>query len=470
MVDIETSAQLKRNQIGFWGALFISLGFMAPAMSLFFTTPAMVGSAGSKAPLAYLVATIGILCTGNALACFGRRYPTTGSFVTYISKGLGGRVGLVSAVILLVGYTLAASTVVDIFGSWTHDVLVRFFSISIPWQVLAVGMAFVLTLSAIRGLKLSIVATIVLFVFEILLVMVVSVAIIMKGGANGLTAEPFVPTGGTLQTGFGLAAILAVYAYLGYEGAVTLGEETKNSRRNTPLAVISAILILGGFYVFASYSSIIGYGVGHMKEFAGDSALFYTLSERYLPGSEILIGIAGITSTLACGLALLNVQPRIFYNIGRAKLFPTSLSRVHRTFGTPYVAIITFGILITTIPLIASISGMDPLTIFGVIGTYGSLPITVIYMMINVALIRSWLKSGRDGSPLTHLVIPVIGTLIWIWPLYLTIKPGGGYFNWTWLAVIVHLIAGIALLAVQTRRGRDLGLLASVIAGEEELD
>ncbi len=55
--------------------------------------------------------------------------------MTFISRGLGGRAGVVAALVLLTGYVLAASTVICIFDSWTHNVLTRNFSVSVPWPV-----------------------------------------------------------------------------------------------------------------------------------------------------------------------------------------------------------------------------------------------------------------------------------------------------------------------------------------------
>jgi amino acid transporter len=261
--------------------------------------------------------------------------------------------------------------------------------------------------------------------------------------------------------GFGLASILAVYSFLGYEGAVTLGEETANPRRNTPLAVAIAILSLGALYVLVTYSAVVGFGVSHLDKLASDSAAFDTLATRYLGGSQILIAIAGFTSTLGCGLAILNVQPRILYNVSRAGLFPKLISRSHPRWHTPYLAILVFGSIITAIPLIGSA--------FAVFGTWGGLPISCIYMLVNLALIVYWLAHRRAGSFLTHLVIPVVGMAVWVWPIYLAAKPASGLFGWTWIFVVAPLAVGIVFMLVMRTR-RDTSRLAAVIAGEEEVE
>jgi len=465
----EADQRLDKNVVGLWGALIMTLAFMAPAMSLFFTTPSMVGSTGAPVPLAYLIAMVGVLCTGNALIQFSRRFSSTGTFVTFMSKGFGGSIGLVGAIVLLTGYLLAASTVICIFGSWTHDMLVRYASVSVPWQLISVVAAIVLTGLAVRGLHISTETAAVLFAFEVLVLVVVSVVVIVKGGHQGQAIDAILPSKVTTWNGFGLAAILAVYSFLGYEGAVPLGEETANPRRNTPLAVAIAIISLGILYFLVTYAAIVGFGVSHLDALASDSAFFDTMAKQYLGGAGIFVALAGFTSTLGSGLAILNVQPRILYNISRAGLFPELVSHSHPRWHTPWVAIIVFGSIITVIPLIGSAFGLDPLTIFAVFGTWGGLPITCIYMVVNLALIIFWFSHKRDGSPWTHLVIPLIGMAVWIWPIYLAAKPGSGLFGWTWIWVVGPAIAGTVFMLL-IRKRRDPGRLAAVIAGESEAE
>jgi len=466
--SLPQSERLDRNVIGLAGALIIALAFMAPALSVFFTTPALVASTGAPIPLVYLVAMLGVLCTGNALAQFSRAYPSTGSFVTFISRGLGGPTGLVSAVILLAGYTLAASTVIDIFGSWTHDVLDRNLSIDVPWQILSVAGAVAFTIVAIRGLRISTSAAVLFFAFEVIVLLVVSVTILAKGGASGLSADPISPSAITSSGGFGLAAVLAVYSFIGYEAAVPLAEETSNPRRNTPLAVLIAIVSLGLLYVFVTYSAVIGFGVDNLDELAGDSAAFDTLTERYLGGARVLVDLAGMTSIIGSALALLNVQPRILYNVSRAGFAPRALAQVHHRWRTPHRAILAFSVTITLIPLVLGAFGKDPLTIFAQVGTFGAFEIVLIYALVNVALIAHWLRTARTGRPLTHLVVPIVGVAAWGLPIYYALKPGQpSPFNYTWLAGVIPLVVGLAYLFV--RRHSDTAMLAQVLGGEREV-
>ena len=86
---------------------------------------------------------------------------------------------------------------------------------------------------------------------------------------------------------------LAVLAFGGFEAAAPLAEETRNPRRNVPIAVIGAVLISGVIYVVGSYALVIAFGVGRTSALASDPNPFHTRprpssrsSPRSSPGSS----------------------------------------------------------------------------------------------------------------------------------------------------------------------------------------
>jgi len=470
VANTENSTGIRENgglvggSIGLLGAVVFTLSFMAPAMSLYFTTPAIAGQVGAKIPLVYFIAMIGVLCTGNALAQFSRRSPSSGSFITFISRAMHGRVGLVAAVVLLVGYVLAASTVIDIFGSFTHDVILRNFSVSIPWELISLAGAIVFILIAVRGLGISSRTSAVLVGFEVVVLLAVVAVVIFKGGDAGQSIEPFTPTNLSFG-GLGPGIVLAVYGFIGYEAAVALGEETHNARRNVGMAVMLSTVLLAVLFMISTYAAVIGFGVDKVGALASDSAPFDTIAHRYMGGGRILIDIAGFTSTCACAIALLNVQSRLVFNVARAGFAPKFLSVIHPRWKSPIGAVLLFGVLITAIPLVLGIAGMNPLEIFSVIGTYAGLPVVVIYGMVNVALIVEWVRRGRQEGVFSHAVVPALGLATWCMTVYYAVKPGQpSPYNWTWLAFVIPALAGLILLV--TTRGQDHGRLAVVFTGE----
>src|SRR5262249_37141703 len=119
-------------------------------------------------------------------------------------------------------------------------------------------------LAMVVGLKFGVRVTVALYAFEVILLLVMSVTILVRGGHDGLSGTPFNwPSGSTDVL---LAFSLAVRAFGGFEAAAPLAEETRNPRRNVPIAVIGAVLISGIIYILGSYALVIAFGVGHTAQ------------------------------------------------------------------------------------------------------------------------------------------------------------------------------------------------------------
>ena len=92
-------------------------------------------------------------------------------------------------------------------------------------------------LMMIRGVAVSTKLTGIFFGFEMLVLVIVSIAALVKNHGT-LSAAPFNPS--NITHGFsGLAAgfPLAIYLFIGWENSAALAEETSNPRRNVPRAV-----------------------------------------------------------------------------------------------------------------------------------------------------------------------------------------------------------------------------------------
>ena len=90
------------------------------------------------------------------------------------------------------------------------------------------------------------------------------------GGAEGMSARPF--TLSAFQTSsVGIAFLFAATCFLGFEATAIFRDEVRNPNKTIPRATYSAVLLIGLFYVFASWMIITAYGVGHAQEVATNS-------------------------------------------------------------------------------------------------------------------------------------------------------------------------------------------------------
>ena len=75
------------------------------------------------------------------------------------------------------------------------------------------------------GLKFGVRTTVVLYVFEVVLLLALAITVLAKGGAHGLSGMPFHWPGGSGTKDIFIAFSLAVLAFGGFEAAAPLAED-----------------------------------------------------------------------------------------------------------------------------------------------------------------------------------------------------------------------------------------------------
>src|SRR5579883_1392009 len=88
---------LRRNTLGLRHAIVISVAVMSPAASIFFNSIPQASQVGSAITLCCMVGFVVSLLVANAYSEFSREIPSSGSSYTFISEGLGPRMGFISA-------------------------------------------------------------------------------------------------------------------------------------------------------------------------------------------------------------------------------------------------------------------------------------------------------------------------------------------------------------------------------------
>jgi amino acid transporter len=460
--------RLQRNSLSLGQIIASTLANIAPAMSFFFGFAVIVSGAGVGAPLTILVAMVVILFLTNSLAEFSKYRPSTGSFVTFIGMAFGPVAGATASIFVVVGYCIAASSVVVISGGWAHSTLQLFLGLNIPWQLLSLIATAIVGLLVARGISLSTTWAAIFFYFELIL-LVLGAIIMLVANRGAISWAPLLPSSisGGLK-GIGLGFPLAIYLFIGWENSAMLAEETTNPRRNVPRALITGTVAIGILYIFLSYATEIAF---HNNAAAiGASAIPFVDAFKASAAALLIVAyLAGLTSIFSSLIGLTNAQARILFSSSREGLLPAFFGKIHPRHKTPYTAMWTY-ILVAFAIVIAFGWNTDPVTLFGQTSTLGTIPIIVTYLVTNLALPAYMLKHHRtDFSPVKHLIIPLLGTALMLFPLWGLVQPGQpapfNIFPWLTLGLlIVALIYG----AILAKRSPDLvQRIGSYVADEE---
>ncbi len=440
-------------------------------MSFFFGFALLVETAGIAAPLTVIAAGVAIALLGNTLAQFSRSQPSTGSFVTFIGRAFGGYSAVVAAVVLGAGYIIAVASVVCISGGWTETIINKYLSVDIPWQILTLLLTLGALYLIVGGAKPSTKVAALFFGFELVLLIVVAVALLIEH-SGAISLKPFDP--GNLDRGFSglsLGFPLAVYLFIGWENSAAMAEETQDPRRAVPRAVFTSIALIAVLYVFLSYSTVVGFN-NSAESLTSASVPMVDAAQGVSGFLAFLAYIAGFTSIVSSLIAATNSQARIIFNSGREGLLPSVTGRVTTRSHTPYVAFLVFlGLALGIVYVFGWSDNADATVVFfGEVATLGTILVSFIYLMANLALPVYWRKFHGDRfSPITHLVLPLLGVAAIGYPLYELVKPGqpAPFDKYPWIAlgiVVVALLWG----AVVYRRDPAIGeRVGSIVADAE---
>ncbi len=132
------------------------------------------------------------------------------------------------------------------------------------------------------------------------------------------------------------ALLIGVFIYWGWESAVNLTEETRDSRQSPGLAAIVSTLILLVSYV-AVTTAVVGYaGLETLAEFDDDEGVFSFLAADVL-GSPLdkLVVLAIVTSAIASTQTTIIPASRTTMSMARAGAFPAKFGKIHPRFQTP---------------------------------------------------------------------------------------------------------------------------------------
>jgi len=319
------------------------------------------------------------------------------------------------------------------------------------------------------GVRLSTRAQLALVLFSASVVTVFILYIIVKGGHGGNSFKPFNPSeaGGFGNLFYGV--LYAILLFVGFESAANLAEETSDPKRNIPRAVITAIFIVGGFLLLASYSQAIGFGLD-VSKWAGSAAIgpMIVLAQPGAAGGFgtnwffDLMNILLILDIMAVGIGASVAATRLMFALARDRRIPGAMAAVSPRYGTP-VATISFIVLGSAIVIIAvrighgllsrAIPGVPPnvaqypeyFPLFNWFAGYGGLSLAVVYAAVALSGFRGLWGHVNQAA---LVVAGVVGFAISGSAIFASVYKVPSPFNTVYWVLIVWAVIGLVILSV----------------------
>jgi amino acid transporter len=447
---------LRHGVLGSADTVAQSLALLALAFAVSAAPAAAAGTAGAAVPLAYIIAGVGSLCLASVIVRFTRRIAHAGGLYTYTVRGLGPQTGFIAGWLYAIAFAVGISFVLIISADFLSTVLTANTGVHLgwfPWYCLLLALILLLALADIR---ISTRIQLVFAVAGVLTIVALSIAIAVKGGANGLSWRPFDPGEAPSAHGLALAVILAFTGYIGFEAAAVLGEETARPRRVIPRAILGTVIVATVYFIFVSWAQAIGYGLSGAGKWAADPTALATLSDRYVAHwFSTLVAIVVVIDAFVAALAGVHLTARTLFAMGRDGAIPKAFAATTPRFRSPYAGIAASVVL--TLLLGAWLGrhyGVG--TYFALMATTASLGILFVYALVAIAgMVYFWNARHRQGESyniVLDVILPLIAVAICGYAIYSTLVPRPpapiSYSAWialAWLGLGLLMVLGLAL-------------------------
>ena len=223
-----------------------------------------------------------------------RHLPSAGGMYTYVGRGLGSYAGWLIAWAFLLASIVVPSILFAAFGFFGASFITELTGYEqeylwVPLTLLCAGIVWYLTY---RGISISTRVGVALGLIEIGIMVFVSALLVINAGSRN-TVSVFIPGDAGIQPAL-QGMVFCLLAFVGFEAAAPLAEETRDPKRNTRRAILWSAILIGLFYVFCYYAATVFFGPDKMADFfaANDSNPWGGMAERgparhrQLPGHD----------------------------------------------------------------------------------------------------------------------------------------------------------------------------------------
>lgn len=475
--DSGDRVELNHGALGTPSIVFMVMATVAPigAVGSAMALGIALGN-GPGIPGAYLIAGIVLILFAAGFAAMSHHVTNAGAFYTYVARGLGRPAGLGAAFMALIAYNAIFCSVTGAFGYFAQVVFADL-GLDLPWGVWAAIALVLVALLGRRQIDLNAKVLGVLLTLEVAVILVLDIAILVNRGPGEFPVTSFSPST-VLAAGLGVGLVAAFNSFIGFESTAIFGEEARNPRRTIPRATFVSVGTIAVFYALTAWALVAAYGSDKVQSVAAEDPgtfVLATIGQFVDPIAADITALLLVTSLFAAVLATHNATARYFFAMGRERVLPGVLGKVHPKLRSPYVASgAQVGLAVIVIGAFV-LAGADPLvslsTSMGGLGTVGLITLQALAALAVVVFFR---KRG-DRRLFTTVIAPALGclglataTVVVLNNFSILTGVESGLINWLPVLVLLAGVGGVgyALWLRSAKPDRYAGMAG--LTGEEQ--
>lgn len=460
-----------------------SVGFMGPVFSSAFVIPLVIGVAsasgrggGIATPLSVLIAAVGVFGLGWIVSRYAKEIHSAGSLYDYVSRSLGERIGTAAGWLYYAGVTVLLTGLLLLIGGYVQGTLQAEFKIN-PLPSWAWTLILIALIGAILyyGVRLSTRSQLALALVSIVVVAVFFIVVIVKLGSDN-SLKPFNPSSAADGwSGIFFGVLYGVLLFVGFETAANLAEETKNPKREIPVAVLTTAGIATVFFVVAAYVEVAGfhYDLKAIAQAAG--APLFALGAPASAGGyggvwiDRLLELVVLFDMIAVAIGCAVASSRGVFAMARDRRLPASLAVVSRRHGTPLGAtLFVIAASLATLAVNQWWTGLFALpglphyfALFAWGSTFGGFALVVVYLLMCIGALRSFATAPGRGALIVAALIGIVITAGAIFASFYKVQSPTVWAPWGAIGLFaVGLVISFVLPGRQAAR-RELADLGS---------
>ena len=443
------------DKLGFWSIVLLAINSIIGS-GIFLTPGSVVSQAGSKALIVYFIAAIFASVLAISFSAAAKYVTKSGASYAYSKAAFGDNVGFYVGILRYFSASVAwgvmavgvIKSTISIFGG-NPD---KFLNVTIGFMILMIVVT-VINLFGQKFVKFVMNMATAGKLAALILIIVAGVVLLIKTGAthslssvdqitqNGQRIVPTLTT-----TGLVMAVVSAFYAFTGFESVASGSEDMQEPEKNLPKAIPLAILVIAAIYIGVVAVAMVLDPKALMttKQVVAVSAIFKNEVLR----DVILVG--ALISMLGINVASSFNAPRILEAMAREHQLPATLTKRTKN-NFPIKTFFISEALAILVPLAFQYNMTNLITLSAMVRFLG-------FIIVPLAVICFYY--GKNKQPilpapknvLTDIFVPILSIILVIfllvkynWQAQFGIIENGKVVGVNWYAIFMMIFGFIIL-------------------------
>lgn len=349
----------------------------------------VAGEAGLWAPFSFLLAGLIAAPTALSYSEFATRIPEAAGEAAYAEAGFQSQ-----ALAVFVGLAIVAVGIISAAAVLRGGVgyLLAIFPFDAQISILALGLF--LTAVAIWGVMESLSLAAVFTAIEL-----IGLALVVWAGFSGPEVPQVEVATAFVWGGIGAGAVLAFFAFIGFEDIVNMAEEVKEPTKTLPRAILFSLGITTLIYILVAFAAVRAVPVDLLLGSEQPLALVWTMARG---GDAAFLAAIAVFAALNGVLAQIVMASRVLYGLGRRARWLAAFETVSESRRTPVRATALVGLGVIGLSLSVPIQPLAEAT---------SSILLAVFVLVNAALIFEK-KRNPQAEFRVPMLVPVSGLVL----------------------------------------------------------